>query len=200
MNPDSPPSDGMQARPVPLLNIANALTAVRIILVPVFLLALFWQGGTVSGWRVCAFIIFSLAVITDRFDGQLARKYGLVTDFGKLADPIADKALIGAALIGLSLLGDISWWVTAVIGVRELGITALRLWVIKGGVIPASRGGKVKTFFQSIAIGLYVLPLPEVIAPVVAALMLIAIVLTVITGIDYVLQAIRLRSTAPQKS
>ena len=98
-------------------------------------------------------------MITDRFDGALARSYGMVTEFGTLADPIADKALIGAALIGLSMLGDLPWWVTVVILVREVGITVLRFAVLRHGVIPASRGGKLKTLVQAVAIGLFVLPL-----------------------------------------
>ena len=93
-------------------------------------------------------------MITDRFDGALARSYGMVTEFGTLADPIADKALIGAALIGLSMLGDLPWWVTVVIMVREIGITVLRFAVLRRGVIPASRGGKLKTLVQAVAIGL----------------------------------------------
>ena len=105
-------------------------------------------------------MVFAVASVTDRLDGDLARRRSLVTDFGKIADPIADKALTGAALIGLSALDELPWWVTVVILVRELGITLLRFWVIRHGVIPASRGGKLKTLLQTVAIGLYVLPLP----------------------------------------
>ena len=108
-------------------NIANVLTGVRLVLVPVFLVALFVGDGHETFWRIAAFIVFAVAVITDRFDGALARSYGMVTEFGTLADPIADKALIGAALIGLSMLGDLPWWVTVVIMVREIGMTVLRL-------------------------------------------------------------------------
>lgn len=185
---------------VPLLNIANVLTMVRIAIVPVFLWALFADGGHDTTWRIVAFLLFAGAAVTDRVDGQLARKYGLVTDFGKLADPIADKALIGAALVGLSALGDLSWWVTIVIAVRELGITALRFSVLRHGVIPASRGGKLKTLVQAFAIGFYILPLPAGLAVVSTTLMGIAVALTVITGIDYVVQSIRLRAHvhAPQ--
>ena len=102
---------------------------------------------------------FAVASVTDRIDGELARRRGLVTDFGKIADPIADKALIGAALVGLSLLDELPWWVTVVILVREIGITLLRFLVIRHGVMPASRGGKLKTLLQALAIGLLVLPL-----------------------------------------
>ncbi len=178
---------------VPLLNIANILTVLRIALVPVFLAALFVGDGHDTTWRLTATAVFAVAAITDRIDGQVARKYGLVTDFGKMADPIADKALIGAALVGLSMLGDLSWWVTAIIGVREIGITAVRFAVIRHGVIPAGRGGKVKTLVQTFAIGVYLCPLPSAVDPVAMGLMALAVLLTVYTGIDYVVQAVRLR-------
>ncbi len=177
----------------PLLNVANVLTVSRILLVPVFLLALFADGGHTAGWRLVAAGVFAVASITDHVDGNLARSRNLVTDFGKIADPIADKALIGAALIGLSLLGELSWWVTAIIAVREIGITLLRFWVIRYGVIAASPGGKAKTLTQIIAIGLFVLPLPHLLWPLLWALMGVALLLTVVTGVDYVVRAIRLR-------
>ncbi|MGF6886442.1 CDP-diacylglycerol--glycerol-3-phosphate 3-phosphatidyltransferase [Nocardia sp. GAS34] len=179
---------------VPLLNIANILTMARILIVPLFLLALFAGTGHDTGWRVLAAALFGLAAITDRIDGQLARKYGLVTDFGKLADPIADKALIGAALIGLSALGDVTWWITVVIIVRELGITLLRLAVVRRGVIPAGRGGKLKTLVQSLAIAVLLLPLSGAFATAGLWLMYLAVALTVVTGLDYVVQAARLWS------
>lgn len=188
------PQAGMPHEPVPLWNIANVLTVLRIVLVPVFLVFLFVGGGHDTGWRLAATGVFAVAAITDRIDGQLARKHGLVTDFGKLADPIADKALMGAALVGLSLLGDLSWWVTGIIAARELGITALRFAVLRHAVIPASRGGKAKTLAQTLAIGMYLLPLPEAATPVAIALMALAVFLTVVTGLDYVVQAARLRT------
>jgi CDP-diacylglycerol--glycerol-3-phosphate 3-phosphatidyltransferase len=166
----------------------------RLVLVPVFLLFLFAGDGHQPGDRITAFAIFAVAVITDRLDGQLARNYGMVTELGKLADPIADKLLIGSALIGLSMLGDLPWWVTVVILARELGITALRFAVLRHGVIPASRGGKLKTLVQAIAIGLFVLPLqawPSVWQTVAWVVMAAAVVLTVLTGLDYVVSAIR---------
>nr|WP_072844273.1 CDP-diacylglycerol--glycerol-3-phosphate 3-phosphatidyltransferase [Rhodococcus tukisamuensis] len=181
-------------QPVPLVNIANILTVLRILLVPVFLAALFVDDGQSTTWRIIATVIFAVAAITDRIDGQLARKYGLVTDFGKLADPIADKALIGAALVGLSMLGELSWWVTGVIAARELGVTLLRFAVLRHGVIPASRGGKAKTLVQSFAIGMYLLPLPDGWATASAVLMGLAVLLTVVTGLDYVIQSVRLRA------
>ncbi|HEY6422547.1 MAG TPA: CDP-diacylglycerol--glycerol-3-phosphate 3-phosphatidyltransferase [Pseudonocardiaceae bacterium] len=180
---------------VPLWNPANLLTMSRMALVPVFLLALFAQGGTDPAWRVTAAVIFGVASITDRLDGDLARRRGQVTNFGKIADPIADKALTGAALVGLSLLGVLAWWITLLIAVREVGVTALRFWVLRHGVIPASRGGKVKAFAQAVAIGLYVLPLPLAAQPLRWVVMGIAVVLTVVTGVDYVMRALRLRAT-----
>jgi CDP-diacylglycerol--glycerol-3-phosphate 3-phosphatidyltransferase len=181
------------AETVPVVNIANILTVLRIALVPVFLAVLFVDDGHDTAWRVGATVVFAVAAITDRIDGQLARKYGLVTDFGKMADPIADKALIGAALIGLSILGDLPWWVTVVIAVREIGITLVRFAVIRHGVIPAGRGGKVKTLVQSVAIGMYLFPLPDEVRFVSVTLMGLAVFLTVYTGLDYIVQALRLR-------
>ncbi len=176
---------------VSVVNVANILTGLRIVLVPVFLVALFVGDGHETYWRIVAFGIFTVAVITDRFDGAIARSYGMVTEFGKLADPIADKALIGAALVGLSLLGDLPWWVTVVILAREVGVTILRFAVLRGGVIPASRGGKLKTLVQSVAIGLFVLPLTGAWLTGAWVFMWAAIVLTLVTGADYVVSAVR---------
>jgi CDP-diacylglycerol--glycerol-3-phosphate 3-phosphatidyltransferase len=187
----SPP----RAIKVPLWNLANLLTMSRMVLVPVFVLALFTRGGSDPIWRVTAAVIFGVASLTDRLDGDLARRRGLVTRFGTIADPIADKALIGAALVGLSLLGKLTWWITVLIAVRELGVTALRFWVLRYGVISASRGGKVKAFTQAVAIELYLLPLPLVVHPARWAAMGIAVGLTVITGVDYVMRALRMRAS-----
>jgi CDP-diacylglycerol--glycerol-3-phosphate 3-phosphatidyltransferase len=181
---------------IPLLNVANLLTVSRLVLVPVFLVALFAGGGHDTAWRLISTLVFTIAAVTDNIDGRLARKLGLVTDFGKIADPIADKALTGAALVGLSILGDLPWWVTVVIAVRELGITLLRFVVIRYGVIPASRGGKLKTLTQIVAIWLFLLPLPSAIDPVRWLVMGVALVLTVVTGLDYIVQAVRLRARA----
>ncbi|GAA3435672.1 CDP-diacylglycerol--glycerol-3-phosphate 3-phosphatidyltransferase [Kutzneria kofuensis] len=189
-------SEGDEPRAVPLLNIANVLTVSRLVMVPFFLLALFTGGGEDLLWRLVAFGLFVLASITDRIDGDLARKHGLVTDFGKIADPIADKALTGSALVGLSVLGDLPWWVTIVIAVREIGVTLLRFWVIRRGVIPASRGGKAKTLMQIVAIGFYLLPLPPWLLFVRWVTMGVALLLTVVTGVDYVVRAFRLRAVA----
>ncbi|MCM6774147.1 CDP-diacylglycerol--glycerol-3-phosphate 3-phosphatidyltransferase [Nocardia sp. CDC159] len=182
------------------MNIANILTVLRILIVPLFLLALFAAGGHDTGWRLGATALFAAAAITDRIDGQLARKYGLVTDFGKLADPIADKALIGAALIGLSTLGDLAWWITLVICAREIGVTLLRLVVVRRGVIPAGRGGKLKTLVQSLAIGVLLLPLSGMFETAGHLLMYLAVALTVVTGLDYVVQAARLWSGPVKRS
>jgi CDP-diacylglycerol---glycerol-3-phosphate 3-phosphatidyltransferase len=180
---------------IPLVNVANLLTVSRLVLVPVFLITLFAGDGHSTGWRIVATGVFTVASITDNLDGRLARRLGLVTDFGKIVDPIADKALIGAALVGLSLLHELPWWVTVVIAVRELGITLLRFWVIRYGVIPASQGGKAKTLTQIVAIGLFLLPLPPALDVVSWLVMGVALVLTVVTGVDYVVRALRLRAT-----
>ena len=180
-------------RRVSAWNVANGLTTVRILLIPVFVLTLFHGDGHQPGWRVLATVVFAIASITDRFDGEIARRRGIVTEFGKLADPIADKALVGAALIGLSILGDLPWWITVVMLGREAGVTVLRFWVIRHGVIPASRGGKVKTMLQTVAIGLYLLPLSGWLHVVAEIVMLAAVVLALITGIDYVGRALKLR-------
>ncbi|MFI7121338.1 CDP-diacylglycerol--glycerol-3-phosphate 3-phosphatidyltransferase [Amycolatopsis sp. NPDC049868] len=183
-----------EATPVPTLNLANLLTMSRLVLVPLFVMALFAGDGEDTFWRAIATALFAIASFTDQVDGWVARKYGLITDFGKIADPIADKALIGAALIGLSVLGELGWWVTIVIAVREIGVTLLRFWVIRHGVIPASRGGKAKTLAQIAAITAYLLPLPASAEPVRWVLMGLALVLTVVTGLDYVVRAVRLRA------
>ncbi|MEU6354343.1 CDP-diacylglycerol--glycerol-3-phosphate 3-phosphatidyltransferase [Streptomyces sp. NPDC047072] len=174
-------------------NIANLLTMLRLVLVPGFVALMLADGGHDPAWRSLAWAAFSIAMITDLFDGHLARTYNLVTDFGKIADPIADKAIMGAALICLSGLGDLPWWVTIVILGRELGITLLRFLVIRYGVIPASRGGKLKTLSQGIAVGMYILALTGWLATARFWVMAVAVLLTVATGLDYVRQAIVLR-------
>ncbi len=186
------------ASPVSNWNVANALTAVRLLLVPLFGWLLLVDGGDNPRYRVLAALVFAVAALTDRVDGELARRRGLVTDVGKIADPIADKALIGTALVGLSLLGELAWWVTVVVLVREIGITLLRLVVIRHGVMPAGRGGKAKTAFQALAIVLYLLPLPSGLEPVAQVVMGIAVVLTVLTGIDYLVKAWRLTRNSPR--
>jgi CDP-diacylglycerol--glycerol-3-phosphate 3-phosphatidyltransferase len=179
-----------------VVNLANGLTLLRLLLVPVFVVLLTAHGGHSDGWRDWAFVAFAVACITDLVDGDLARRRNLVTDVGKIADPIADKALTGAALLGLAALNDLPWWVTVVILARELGITALRVFVIRHGVIPASRGGKAKTLLQNIAIGLYLLPLTGAAASARFWLMGVALVLTLLTGADYVSKAMTVRRTS----
>jgi CDP-diacylglycerol--glycerol-3-phosphate 3-phosphatidyltransferase len=184
------PVDVPPVEPVGVVNVANVLTVLRICLVPVFVVCLV-AGGT--GWRLAALAAFGGASLTDFLDGQLARKRGLVTDFGKIADPIADKALIGAALITLSAIGELPGWVTGLILARELGITALRFAVIRRGVIAASQGGKLKTLLQIIAICLYVLPWSNgVLAVIREVVMAAALVVTLVTGVDYVIRAVRM--------
>ena len=188
------PQSGSMAGRARIANLANVLTLLRLVLVPIFLLALFVGDGHQIACRLVAFVIFAIACLTDRFDGLLARNYGMATEFGAFVDPIADKALIGSALIGLSMLGDLPWWVTVVIMTREVVVTLLRLAVIRRGVIPASWGGKLKTVVQAVAIGLFLLPWADMSGPFLvgaSVVMGIAIVLTVVTGIDYVVSTIR---------
>jgi CDP-diacylglycerol--glycerol-3-phosphate 3-phosphatidyltransferase len=177
-------------------NIANALTLVRIALVPLFIALLLREHGESAGWRLAAVAAFAIAMATDRVDGELARRRQLITDLGKIADPIADKALVGAALIALSILGDLWWWVTILVMLREVLVTLLRFIVIRHGVMPASRGGKAKTVAQAIAIMMYVAPLPDQLVPVAVAAMVVAVALTLGTGVDYALQAVQLRRTS----
>ncbi|HKJ10968.1 MAG TPA: CDP-diacylglycerol--glycerol-3-phosphate 3-phosphatidyltransferase [Ornithinimicrobium sp.] len=173
-------------------NVPNALTVLRIALVPVFVVVFVADDGGSSAMRIWAAVIFVVAIATDWLDGDLARRQGLVTDFGKIADPIADKALTGAALICLSLLGELAWWVTVVIMVREIGITVLRFVIIRRGVMPASRGGKLKTALQSVGLVLLILPLTGLLHLLGLVVMYAALAVTVVTGIDYLAQAWRI--------
>ena len=199
-----PPIPDRAADPVsdaPVVNVPNALTLLRVVCVPLLAWLLWLDGGQLGPARDAAAAVFVLASLTDLVDGAIARRYGLVTTFGKIADPIADKALTGVALIGLSLLGDLSWWVTGVILAREIGVTLLRFWVIEHGVIPASRGGKLKTVAQTVAITMYLVDVPwSWWSTASAVVMGIAVALTLITGADYVVRAVRLRQTPPQTS
>lgn len=182
-------------------NVPNALTTLRIVMVPFFAWALLYDDGESVLWRVVAYVIFAAAMITDKIDGDIARKHNLITNFGKIADPIADKALTGVGFIGLSALGLVWWWVTAVILVREAAITALRFVVIRHGVMPAGRGGKLKTMLQTFALGaltfpLWVLPLPDLWMLVAHVVLGAALVVTVVSGVDYVFKAAHLRATS----
>jgi CDP-diacylglycerol--glycerol-3-phosphate 3-phosphatidyltransferase len=192
---DTPPpaAAGGEAKRVSNWNLPNAITVVRILLAPLFVWMLLADAGQ-DGWlRWAAAILFILAIATDGVDGALARRNGLVTDLGKLLDPIADKVLTGGALIALSILGELPWWVTVVILVREVGITVYRFVVIRQGVIAASRGGKIKTIVQSVAISLALVPLWTLFGDwifwVNGIVMTAAVILTVWTGFDYLWQA-----------
>lgn len=193
MRPGPPDHVGDPVRSTAVLNVPNALTVLRLLLVPVFAWLLLRDGGTDSTSRVLAAVVFTLASVTDFVDGSLARRQGQVTTFGKIVDPIADKALTGTALVALSVLGAVPWWVTVVILGREIVVTLLRFWVIRRGVIAASRGGKAKTAAQMLAILLYLLPLSGWWDAVRVVVLAIALVLTVVTGVDYVARAWRLR-------
>ena len=176
-------------------NIPNALTAFRLVLVPLFAIVLLTHPHD-TGWRIASAVIFVLAIFTDFLDGRIARKYNIITTFGKLADPIADKALTGMAFIGLSIIGELWWWVTIVILIREWGITLLRFIVLRYGVMAARKGGKIKTVLQAVALGVLLLPLPHFLLPVGWVLMAAAFVVTVVTGVDYLLEANRMRRAA----
>lgn len=193
MRPALPDHAGDPVSEASAWNLPNALTTLRLLLVPVFLWLLLRDGGDDEGSRIAAAVVFAVASATDLLDGEIARRRGLVTTFGKLADPIADKALTGAALIGLSALGDLPWWVTVVILGREIGVTVLRFVVIRHGVIPASRGGKTKTVLQMVAILLYLLPLTGLLASLRWWVMAAAVIATVVTGVDYVRKAYVMR-------
>lgn len=200
----------MDPAPAPSnLNIANALTMLRIAGVPVFGVLLLMDDGTSIELRVWAWVAFGLLMITDRIDGDLARKHDLVTNFGKLADPIADKALTGMAFIGLAIIftgdrfGWLFWVVTVVVLLREWGITAMRFVVKKYGVMPASQGGRIKTTLQALALGGYVLPLElwdnvaaDVLRWITHGLMAGAVAITLVTGVQYVRDARALRRDA----
>lgn len=184
-----------QAPAVSNWNIANLLTGLRIVLVPVFVLMMILDHHELGLWRWLAVLVFTVAVYTDKLDGDIARARGLVTSFGKIADPIADKLLMGSALVVLSWLGELTWWITGVILVREVGITVMRFWVIRWGVIAASAGGKLKTVAQ--ALGTFILLLPW--APQLALLqwvgylvIAVAAALTLYSAVDYVRQAVAL--------
>ncbi len=190
--------DPMADPPSPsnLWNLPNGLTMLRLVLVPVFGYLLLVDSGESSQARWWAAVVFVIASLTDLADGAIARSRNLVTTFGKVADPIADKALTGVALLGLSWLGELPWWVTVVILGREVSITLARFVVIRHGVIPASRGGKAKTVSQMLAIFLYIIPVTGLLADLRWPIMLIAVLLTILTGLDYIVRAVRLRENS----
>ena len=172
-------------------NLPNSLTIFRIVALPFCAYALFKNGGDDENWRIIAFTLFFILGLSDILDGKIARDRNQITEFGKLLDPIADKAFIATALIGLSMLGKMPWWVTVLILTREVGITVLRLLVIKRKVISASKGGKIKTLLQNFSVGFYILPLPEALHTPRDILLAIAIALTFITGYQYLKDVVK---------
>jgi CDP-diacylglycerol--glycerol-3-phosphate 3-phosphatidyltransferase len=185
--------------PASLANIANIITVVRILLAPVFIWLLLKDGGRLGPIRYVAAALFVFAIVTDSLDGFLARRQNLVTDFGKIVDPIADKILTGGALVALSILGELWWWVTIVILVREFGITVFRFAVISRRVIPAVASGKLKTVLQAVAISLFLFPLWTIFGPWVYivnyVVMGAALLLTVVSGIDFVIKYVQQNRT-----
>ncbi|MGH3661206.1 MAG: CDP-diacylglycerol--glycerol-3-phosphate 3-phosphatidyltransferase [Micromonosporaceae bacterium] len=184
----SPPSTATS-----MLNVANALTVLRLVLVPVFVWLAALSEMTDSTWRIAATVAFLVAAATDYVDGWLARSWDQVTEFGKIADPIADKALTGAALVFLSAYGQLAWWVTVLVLAREIGVTLVRFWVIRQGVIAASWGGKAKTALQIAAIAWYLWPWPDPYQTIGPWIMGAAVVITAVTGVDYLVRALVLR-------
>jgi CDP-diacylglycerol--glycerol-3-phosphate 3-phosphatidyltransferase len=172
-------------------NLPNSLTIFRIFALPVCAYALFKNGGNDDDWRIIAFTLFFIVGLSDVLDGKIARDRNQITEFGKLLDPIADKAMLATATIGASILGFLSWWVTAIFLIREIAVTILRFVVIKKGVIPASKGGKLKSFFQSFGVGFYILPLPTYLNLPRDIFMAIAIYLTISTGVAYFRNALK---------
>jgi len=188
------------ARTASRWNVANAITVVRILAVPVLVVTILVGDGHATDWRWISSALFVAIALTDRLDGYLARSRALVTDLGKLLDPIADKLLIGAALVLLSLLGDVPWWVTVVIMVREIGVTVLRFFLLRFGVLAASRGGKLKTVLQTAAIGLFLWPLwvlPDAVTWFAWAVMIAAVVVGTVTGVEYAVMGERMRRVVP---
>ena len=196
MNAPTAPDGAAQSEQAPLLNIANVLTVLRLLLVPVFI----WLSLGDRA-RLAAVVVFVVAAFTDRLDGQLARSWGLVTSFGKIADPIADKALTLSAFVLLSINQRLWWWVTILIVVRELGITVMRFFMLRRAVMAASRGGKIKTTLQMVGLVGLLTPWSMLLLPAGLAAFLTktayvivaaALIVTVVTGLDYVREAMRL--------
>ena len=176
------------------INLPNALTITRIVLIPFCVIALFHNGGDDSTWRTIAWVGFFLVGMTDLLDGKLARARNEITELGKFLDPVADKLLIGSAMISVSILGYLPWWITGVILGRELAVTVLRLIVVKrnaGKVIPASRGGKIKTTMQGFSTGFYVLPLSTTFHTARDLFMYATIAVTLYTGAQYFQAALK---------
>ena len=184
-------------------NVPNALTTLRIVMVPFYGWALLVDGGESVLWRTVACVIFTLAMVTDKIDGDIARKHNLVTNFGKIADPIADKALTGMAFIGLSIIGEIWWWVTILVLLREWSVTFMRLSIAKHVVLAANASGKLKTVLQAVALGMLTLPLREVEGAlevpglvlwwIAVVLLAAAVVMTMYSGYEFFRDAFKQR-------
>lgn len=173
------------------MNLPNALTVFRILALPFCAWALFREGGDDPTWQIIAWLMFFVVGMTDILDGRIARKRNQISNFGIILDPIADKAFIATALIGLSVLEKISWWITAIILIREVGVTVLRFAVLKREVISANRGGKIKSLLQNFSVGFYILPLPEYLFIPRDILLGVAVLLTLWTGYEYFRSALR---------
>jgi CDP-diacylglycerol---glycerol-3-phosphate 3-phosphatidyltransferase len=186
-------------------NVPNVLTGIRILIVPFYGVALLQDGGQSILWRTVAAVLFLVAMITDKIDGDIARSRGLITDFGKIADPIADKAMTGMAFVGLSIVGDIWWWVTIVVLVREWSVTLLRLSILRQVVVAAAQSGKIKTVLQAVALTSLSLPLVLVASPletiglvlfyVSQAVLAVAVAMTLWSGFEFFRDVWRQRST-----
>ena len=173
----------------------NFITVMRLVFVPVGAYTLFKNGGDDTTWQYISWVVFFTLGMSDVLDGKLARSRNTITEFGKFLDPVADKVMIGTAMISLSILGRMPWWMTIVILAREIGITIFRLSVIKRGVIPANKGGKIKAMMQGFGVGFYILPLSSSLYWFRDGFMYIAIVLTVVTGAYYVKSAFTKRAS-----
>lgn len=169
----------------------NFITVARLVFVPVGAYTLFKNGGNDPLWQYISWIVFFILGMSDVLDGNLARSRNAITEFGKFLDPVADKVMIGTAMISLSILNRLPWWITFVILSREIGITIFRLAIIKRGVIAANKGGKIKSTFQNFGVGFYVLPLGEGLYWFRDGFMLIAVILTIVTGFYYVQSAFK---------
>lgn len=183
-----------ESSPVPVSNwnLPNVLTCLRVLFIPVFAWCVVRGDDTHTGWMWAAFAVFAVLMATDKLDGDIARKRGLVTDFGKIADPIADKALMITAMVCLNVVGAMPVVITVIIVIRELGITVWRMVLLRGGkVVPASKGGKLKTVLQTLGVALYLCPLPGWMTYPTHAVMWVAVVVTVVTGVQYILDARR---------
>ena len=170
---------------VPPFITPNTLTLTRILLIPTGVYTLFYDGGDNSTFQLISYAIFFTLGMTDIVDGRWARHSNRITPLGTFLDPVADKALIGAAMISLSILDRFPWWITILILAREIGITLFRLLVIKNGIIPASKGGKIKTLTQNFGVGFFILPLPTWLDWFKYGFISVAIILTITSAYDY---------------